>query len=106
MRNVLFSTGSRGALLPNVGGKACAQAVRTMWAGSGTKMSDFYTNVRTQRSLRITTPTKPSLYTKCMQICTATQRLLNGVNFEFYTVSTGPTNITTTYINTIKGTSR
>lgn len=88
---------------PKVSGKACVQRVAGLWAGCVEYFGVIRSPQNAKGELWITARLYPVLYTKCMQVFTALVGNFTSVNFGFYTVYTGPTKTTTTYINNYLG---
>jgi hypothetical protein len=85
--------------LPKVSGKACAQYVRSLWAGRGQNPRLLHTPQTTHNTLGINEQYYPSLYTNCIQVFRVLVGNFTPVNLSFYTVYTGPTKTTTTLLN-------
>lgn len=99
MHKNTFLFGTHISRLPKVSGKACAQHVASMWAGRGQKSAVTHTPQTNHNELCVNEQYYPALYTICIQLFQRLVGNITSVNFEFCTVSTGPTKTTTTYIN-------
>ena len=92
-----FST--RVVRLPKVSGKACAQYVGSLWATRGQKLGLLHSQLATHSNLGISSLSKPTLYTNCMQVIPVLMGKFTSVNQQFCTVYTGPITTTTTLFN-------
>jgi hypothetical protein len=90
---------TRLASLPKVGGKACAQYVRSLWPARGQNSVVLHTPQTNHNVLGINEQCYPSLYTNCIQVFRVLVGNFTPVNLSFYTVYTGPTKTTTTLLN-------
>lgn len=104
MRNVFAGFSTRVATVPKSCGKACVYVGGIVWAGCGQFLGFVTAPGSFQQSLRTSAYLYNELYTKCTRLYTPLFSLFTPVSRRLYTVSTAPTNITTTYINTIRRT--
>lgn len=85
--------------LPNVGGKVCAQHVRTLWDACAHKFIVTHSRFSTRTILWKNQQSSPTLYTNCIQLFHVLVGNFTPVSTQFCTVYTGPIKTTTTYIN-------
>lgn len=103
MRSRFFIISTRLVAVPNVCGKACAYYKGLLWDACGQFLGFVHSVVFSSYALRTTSSLYHGLYTKCTRLYTPLFSLFTPVEVHLYTVSTVPTNITTTYINNLLG---
>lgn len=91
----MHNVGTRPTGLPETGGQACAQAVDSLRVSCGEKIRLIRSQIILPTALWISTCSFPSLYTICIQYCTAYVDSLTTVKYRLYTLYTGPINTTT-----------
>lgn len=94
----MFSISTRIYVLPKVCGKACAWAVVCLWEGCVQALALLHTVFDGHLKPWINQTFTTALYTKVTQTYVACVYNFASVYGRFCTVSTRPTNITTTFI--------
>lgn len=100
----MLKSGTQLTRLPKVSGKACAQYVSSVWESCVQKIAVLHTPHFATSELWINEQYSPTLYTNCIQLLDSLVGKFTSVNFGFYTVYTGSTTTTTTFIYKKRGT--